>query len=83
MGSILSAIDDDMDDYVALCERFGEQPQRAPDAYVNLLLDCYGAHAKELRKRSDELRYRQETRAMPRPVPTQTKPAIPNFKHAR
>jgi hypothetical protein len=48
MGSIISAINDDMDKYKWLCGRYSEQPQYTKDAYGNLLLDCYGEHAQKL-----------------------------------
>ena len=51
MGSIISAIHDDMEDYERLCEKYGEKPRVKPDAYGNRLLDCYGAHATELKRR--------------------------------
>jgi len=53
MGSINSAISDDMDDYKDLCKKFNEKPQYTPDHYGNMLLDCYGQHANELKKRNE------------------------------
>lgn len=43
MGSILSAISDDIDDYLWLCEHFGEKPEC--DGWGP---DPYGKHAKRL-----------------------------------
>lgn len=63
MGDILSAINDDMDRYAALCKRFGEEPQYEPDFYGNRLLDCYGEHSKKL-----ELRLRKEQRNVKTPT---------------
>lgn len=51
MGSIISAIHDDINEYVALCEHFGEKIQYSPDHYGRQLEDCYGAHATELKER--------------------------------
>lgn len=48
MGSIMSAIRDDIEEYEALCERYGERPQ-----YSYGSADCYGEHAKELKKRAE------------------------------
>lgn len=53
MGSILSAIDDDVEEYLALCARFGQVPQHADGSP-----DCCGAHAKELKKRATLARRR-------------------------
>jgi hypothetical protein len=53
MGSINSAIDNDMDDYLYLCKKFNEKPQYSLDAYGNNLLDCYGKHATDLKKRNE------------------------------
>ena len=52
MGSIMSAISDDIDDYVHLCRKYGE-----PVQYSHGSADCYGDHCRELRNRRDaELR---------------------------
>ncbi len=51
MGSIISAIHDDMEDYERLCERYGEKPHVKPDVRGIPLLDCYGAHASKLKER--------------------------------
>jgi len=60
MSNILKAIHDDMEWYETLCERFNEKPQRSPDAYGNMLLDCYGKHADKLQERYDrEVRSRK------------------------
>lgn len=52
MGSIISAINDDIKEYEYLCKKFNEKPQSSPDAYGNMLLDCYGKHAMELKERN-------------------------------
>lgn len=44
MGSIMSAIADDIDHYEWLCTRFGEKTQ-----YSHGSADCYGSHAEELK----------------------------------
>lgn len=54
MGSIISAIHDDMDEYEALCEKYKEKPEYIPDAYGRMLLDCYGSHAESLKRRQME-----------------------------
>jgi len=51
MGSILSAIHDDIGDYEFLCEHYGEEVQTKPTANGTMLPNCYGAHAKILKKR--------------------------------
>lgn len=48
MGSIMSAISDDIDMYLFLCNRYGESPQ-----YSHGSEDCYGDHASALRARLD------------------------------
>lgn len=50
MGSILSKISDDIDEYVALCKHFGEPVQRSPTSGNP---DCYGKHADVLKARRD------------------------------
>lgn len=52
MGSILSAIRDDMDRYEYLCEKYGEEPQYTKDSRGIPLLACYGEHAAELEERA-------------------------------
>lgn len=54
MSNILSAINDDMDWYQTLCERFNEKPQYKNDVRGFPLLDCYGKHADKLQKRYDK-----------------------------
>lgn len=49
MGSIISAIYDDIHEYEALCDRYGEKIQ-----YSHGSADCYGAHASGLKKRRDQ-----------------------------
>jgi hypothetical protein len=51
MGSIISAIHDDMNDYERLCEKYSEKAKYSPDAYGNMLLDCYSDHARKLKER--------------------------------
>lgn len=52
MGSIMSAIRDDIAEYEALCDKYVEAVQRRPDAYGNMLPDCYGDHAAGLKFRA-------------------------------
>lgn len=51
MSNILSAIHDDMEEYVDLCAKYGEEVEYSKDAYGNLLVDCYGNHARKLYQR--------------------------------
>jgi predicted adenylyl cyclase CyaB len=53
MSDILKAIHDDMESYLALCGRYGENPVYDRSG---LDLDCYGEHAKKLEKRDLEER---------------------------
>lgn len=46
MGSIMSAISDDIDTYEGLCQQYGEKVQ-----YTHGGPDCYGSHAADLKKR--------------------------------
>lgn len=46
MGDILKAISEDTDEYMELCRRYGEKPR-----YSLGSPDCYGEHAKELKRR--------------------------------
>lgn len=55
MGSIISAIDDDINHYYYLCEKYNEKPVMLNDSKHFYEPDCYGKHAKEL-----ELRLREE-----------------------
>ena len=51
MGDMLSAIHDDMDEYVELCKRFGEKV-----IYCDYNKpDCYGLHARRLGRRAEEI----------------------------
>ncbi len=52
MSDLISRIHDDMERYEVLCHRFGETPHYSSDSNGNLLLDCYGAHAKDLEARA-------------------------------
>ncbi len=52
MSDLISRIHNDMERYEALCCMFGETPRYSSDAYGNLLLDCYGTHAKDLEVRA-------------------------------
>jgi hypothetical protein len=47
MGSIMSAISDDIDEYVRLCEKYNEKVQ-----YSSGSADCYGEHARKLKERN-------------------------------
>ena len=74
MGSVMSAIRDDIDEYEDLCRKYGETPHYKPDAYGNLLLDCYGVHAYELKRRvTAEWVFKQPVAKTggPSPVPKQ------------
>jgi hypothetical protein len=51
VGSIMSAIRDDIEHYETLCQRFGEHPHTAAAGGAT---DCYGPHAESLRARLDE-----------------------------
>ena len=59
MGSIISAIHDDIEDYEFLCKHFGEEVQRKATANGSVLPDCYGTHSKEL---EDRLREEQKNK---------------------
>ena len=59
MSDIISAIKDDMNEYEDLCRQYGETPIRTPDRWGKMLLDCYGNHAQDLKKRA-RLEYAQE-----------------------
>lgn len=48
MSDIISKIHDDMEEYERLCQDNGVEPKYTRDAYGNLILDCYGSHAKQL-----------------------------------
>lgn len=58
MGSVISAINDDMDEYEHLCEKYGEKVQ-----YWTGGPHCYGEHALGLKKRlREEQRIEHERR---------------------
>jgi hypothetical protein len=63
MSNIISAIQDDMDEYEDLCREYGETPIRTPDRWGNMLVDCYGKHAQDLKRRA-RLEYEQERERM-------------------
>jgi hypothetical protein len=46
MGSIISKISEDIDQYVWLCEYYDEKPE-----YSHGSESCYGEHAKKLKAR--------------------------------
>jgi len=50
MTDIISAIADDMDEYVSLCEKYGHKVRRDENGNP----DCYGVHAKKLERREKE-----------------------------
>ncbi len=52
MGSIISAIYDDIEEYKSLCRRFGEKVRTTPDRWGNNTADCYGEHAASLKKKA-------------------------------
>ena len=54
MSSLMEKIQDDMEEYVLLCEHFGEKPKTRLDFYGNEILDCYGKHAEKLTNRKEE-----------------------------
>lgn len=63
MGSITSAVSDDIDEYEALCRRYGEEVRYA-SAAGGSTPDCYGSHAEELkRRRAAELEASRASRA--------------------
>lgn len=51
MSDLLSAIRDDINEYKRLCDLYGEQVQYSRDNYGIEIADCYGEHAKSLKKR--------------------------------
>lgn len=51
MSDSLSAIDDDMDFYIHLCNKYKEKPKYMFTSQGVRLPDCYGKHAKKLEKR--------------------------------
>lgn len=60
MGSILSAIVDDIEEYRYLCARFNEPVQYSRTAQGIPVEDCYGSHMDHLR----ELRQKLEARKL-------------------
>ncbi len=54
MGSIISAVYDDIEEYKALCRRYNEEVRTSLDRYGNTSIDCYSDHALELKKRRNE-----------------------------
>lgn len=50
MGSIMSAIEDDIKEYLGFCKKFNEQPKYSDDS-----ADCYGEHAKLLKAKQKYL----------------------------
>lgn len=61
MGCSLSAISDDIDRYIGLCEHFNETPRRDPED--GRMVDCYGTHANELEQWRNLEREIGETKA--------------------
>jgi hypothetical protein len=49
MSSIIDRINDDMDDYVRRCEKYGEKVQISPP--LSGQPHCYGEHATKLEER--------------------------------
>ena len=49
MGDLMKAISEDIDAYVALCEKYGERVREKDSSP-----DCYGKHAKKLRDRNEK-----------------------------
>lgn len=56
MGNLLSAINDDINEYEQLCRKYGEEVQTEYDVYGIRTPACYGTHASELKQR-----FREET----------------------
>ena len=54
MGSLMSAIADDIRWYVDLCQKHNEKVQYTKDDYGNDLPNCYGSHAKKLEAKDDD-----------------------------
>lgn len=52
MSDLMSAIRDDINEYIRLCQLYGEKVQYKKDAYGIDTEDCYGEHADSLKKRS-------------------------------
>lgn len=51
MSDIISAIHDDIEEYVRLCKLHNEEVQYVRDAYGHMVEDCYGEHAEKLLER--------------------------------
>jgi hypothetical protein len=49
MGDTMKAISDDIKDYLALCEKYGEKAVRTNDRWA--FPDAYSKHAEGLRER--------------------------------
>jgi hypothetical protein len=54
MGSLMSAIRDDIQEYVSLCNLYGHEVRYRKDAYGNSTEDCYGSHSEQLHKRKEQ-----------------------------
>lgn len=64
MSDIISAINDDMEEYESLCKRYGEKPRYSPDSRGYPLLDCYGKHAEALKEKRDQEREKYNKKAI-------------------
>jgi adenylate cyclase class IV len=64
MTDIISAINDDMDEYVSLCEKYGHKVRRDENGNP----DCYGVHAGKLERREKE----EEDKKKGKEVPIET-----------
>jgi len=62
MSDIISAIRDDINEYVELCEKYNVEPKTSRDNWGNMLIDCYGKHATKLKERA-RLEYEQKRKA--------------------
>ncbi len=51
MGSIMSAISDDIDDYLRRCAKYGETVQQSKTSQGISMPDCYGKHSDALETR--------------------------------
>jgi len=50
MGDLMKKIQEDIDEYKRLCKDNNEDVQYDYDYYGNLIVDCYGEHAKKLKR---------------------------------
>lgn len=57
MSDMMAAIDADIKEYVNNCERANEKVRYTRTAYGSSLPDCYGEHAKKLRKKQERPHY--------------------------